>query len=84
MDSFKLWNVPLSVLLLVLPGGPNTTAVTQETDQSYGIFQSALWDNLQLLIDERMHLQGEAYNAGAMDSWASCFWWLQSRDSVVC
>jgi hypothetical protein len=37
---------------LLFPGVPNTTAVTQETDQSYGPFQSALRTNLQLLIDE--------------------------------
>jgi len=39
---------------LLFPGVPNTTAVTQETDQSYGPFQSALRTNLQLLIDERI------------------------------
>jgi len=37
---------------LLFPGIPNTTAVTQETDQSYGPFQSAFRTNLQLLIDE--------------------------------
>ncbi len=36
------------------PGVPNTTAVTQETDQSYGPFQSAVRTNLQLIIDERI------------------------------
>ena len=33
---------------------PNTAAVTQETDQSYGPFQSAVRTNLQLIIDERI------------------------------
>jgi len=37
------------------PGVPNTTAVTQETDQSYGPFQSAVRTNLQLIINERIH-----------------------------
>ncbi len=39
---------------LLFPGVPNTTAVTQETDQSYGPFQSAFRTNLQLLIGERI------------------------------
>ena len=30
------------------------TAVSQETDQSFGPFQSAIRTNLQLLIDERI------------------------------
>jgi len=37
------------------PSVPNTTAVTQETDQSYGPFQSAVRTNLQLIIDKRIH-----------------------------
>ncbi len=37
---------------LLFPGIPNTTAVTQETEQSYGLFQSKLRTNLQVLIDE--------------------------------
>ena len=40
---------------LLYPGIPNTTAVTQETDQSYGPFQSKLRTNLKRLIDERLH-----------------------------
>ena len=40
---------------ILYPGVPNTTAVTQETDQSYGPFQSAVRSNLQLIIDERIH-----------------------------
>jgi hypothetical protein len=39
---------------ILYPGVPNTTAVTQETDQSYGPFQTAVRTNLQLLIDERI------------------------------
>jgi hypothetical protein len=39
---------------ILYPGVPNTTAVTQETDQSYGPFQSAVRSNLQLIIDERI------------------------------
>ncbi len=37
---------------ILYPGVPNTTAVTQETDQSYGPFQTAIRTNLQLLIIE--------------------------------
>jgi hypothetical protein len=40
---------------ILFPGVPNTTAVTQETDQNYGPFQGACRTNLQLLIDERIH-----------------------------
>ena len=41
---------------LLIPGVPNTTAVSQETDQVFGLFQSAVRTNLQLqhLIDERI------------------------------
>jgi hypothetical protein len=42
---------------LLYPGIPNTTAVTQETDQSYGPFQSKLRTNLATLIDERLHAE---------------------------
>jgi hypothetical protein len=42
---------------LLYPSVPNTTAVTQETDQSYGPFQSKLRTNLQVLIDERLHAE---------------------------
>jgi len=38
------------------PGVPNTTAVTQETDQSYGPFQTAIQTNPQLIIDERLRI----------------------------
>ena len=31
---------------------PNTTAVTQETDRTYGLFKSRYRRNLELLIDE--------------------------------
>ncbi len=39
---------------ILYPGVPNTTAVTQETDQSYGPFQTAVHTNLQVIIDERI------------------------------
>jgi hypothetical protein len=39
---------------ILYPGIPNTTAVTQETDQSYGPFQTAVRTNLQVIIDERI------------------------------
>ena len=39
---------------ILYPGVPNTTAVTQETDKSYGPFQTAVRTNLQLIIDERI------------------------------
>ncbi len=34
------------------PCVPNTTAVTQETDQTYGKFKSQYCKNLELLVDE--------------------------------
>ena len=34
------------------PCVPNTTAVTQETDQTYGKFKSQLCKNLELLVEE--------------------------------
>jgi hypothetical protein len=40
---------------LLYPGVPNTTAITQETDQSYGPFQSKLRTNLETLIGKRLH-----------------------------
>ena len=39
---------------ILYPGVPNTTAVTQETGQSYGPFQTAVLTNLQVIIDERI------------------------------
>jgi hypothetical protein len=42
---------------LLFPGVPNTTAVTQETDQSYGPFQSKLRSNLEIIVDERLHAE---------------------------
>ena len=41
---------------LLFPGVPNTTVVTQETDQNYGPFQSAIWLNLQAIIDARIEM----------------------------
>jgi len=53
---------------ILYPGVPNTTAVTQETDQSYGPFQSAVRTNLQLIIDERIRTNAprslSPWNAG--------------------
>jgi hypothetical protein len=34
----------------LFPGVQNTTHVTQETDQNYGLFKSQLWRNIQLLM----------------------------------
>ena len=39
---------------ILYPGVPNTTAVTQETDQSYGPFQTTVRTNLQLIIDKHI------------------------------
>ena len=36
------------------PGVPNTTAITQETDQSYGELKSKFCANLNRLVDERL------------------------------
>jgi hypothetical protein len=41
---------------ILYPGVPNTTAVTQETDQSYGPFQTAIRINLQVIIDKRLRI----------------------------
>ncbi len=38
------------------PGVPNTTAVTQETDRTYGIFKSKYRANLEDLVDELVQL----------------------------
>ena len=35
------------------PGVPNTTHVSQETDQSYGIFKSVFRENLEILSQAR-------------------------------
>jgi hypothetical protein len=39
------------------PCVPNTTAVTQETDRTYGKFKSAFRTNLELLVDECVRLE---------------------------
>ena len=36
------------------PCVPNTTAVTQETDQSYGHFNNVFWDNLSQICSDRL------------------------------
>jgi hypothetical protein len=38
----------------LFPGVPNTTAVTQETDQNYGPFKGAYVRNLDALVDEQI------------------------------
>jgi hypothetical protein len=43
LDGFRLF-----------PGVPNTTAVTQETDQNYGPFKRAYARNLDMIVDERI------------------------------
>ena len=37
----------------LVPGVPNTTHVTQETDQNYGLFKSGFCSNLRLLSEKR-------------------------------
>jgi len=39
---------------ILFPGVPNTTAVTQETDQNYGPFKTQYCKNLDLVVDERI------------------------------
>ncbi|KAL7445324.1 hypothetical protein ACHAXH_007798, partial [Discostella pseudostelligera] len=39
---------------ILFPGVPNTTAVSQETDQNYGPFKTAFGKNLDRLIEERL------------------------------
>ena len=38
----------------LLPGPPNTTAVTQATDQNYGEFKRVYWSNLKKLSEYRL------------------------------
>jgi hypothetical protein len=39
---------------ILFPGVPNSTAVTQETDQNYGPFKTGYAKNLDLVVDARM------------------------------
>jgi hypothetical protein len=39
---------------ILFPGVPNTTAVTQETDQNYGPFKTQYCNNLDVVVDERI------------------------------
>ncbi len=39
---------------ILYPGVPNTTAVTQETDQNYGPFKTQYCKNLDAVVDERI------------------------------
>ncbi len=41
---------------ILFPGVPNTTAVTQETDQNYGPFKTRYAKNLDLVVDARLTL----------------------------
>lgn len=41
---------------ILYPSVPNTTAVTQETDQNYGQFKSQFRTNLSLVIDHRVEM----------------------------
>ena len=68
---------------ILYPGVPNTTAVTQETDQSYGPFQSAVRTNLQLIID-KAHSYRRAKESFAVDFRACYSWGRGSRDRVDC
>ena len=52
-----MWTYSLSLgwgNLLLCAGVPNTTAITQEIDQSFGYFKSLLRDNLSKLTDNRL------------------------------
>ena len=40
--------------LIIYPGVPNTTAVTQETDHSYGPFKTQFQKNLKILSDSTL------------------------------
>ena len=42
--------------LYLMPGVPNTTSVTQETDQNYGPFKTVYRQNLQTLSQERFEV----------------------------
>ncbi len=66
---------------ILYPGIPNTTAVTQVMDQSYGPFQSAIHMDLQLIIVER---HGQAEKSLAMDGWTNYIWWRGSENRVDC
>jgi hypothetical protein len=39
---------------ILFPGVPNTTAVSQETDQNYGPFKTKHGKNLDAVVDERI------------------------------
>jgi hypothetical protein len=43
--------------MYLVPGVPNTTAVTQETDQNYGVYKTSFRDNLRKLSQCRFDLQ---------------------------
>ena len=57
-----LWRLQLELLaklrfigVYLYPCVPNTTAVTQETDRTYGKFKSQYRRNLELLVDEQVN-----------------------------
>ena len=39
---------------IIYPGVPNTIAVTQETDQSYGSFKTQFQKNLKIFLDSKL------------------------------
>ena len=43
-----------NVGFILYPGVPNTTAITQETDQSYGLFKSKFRQNLEKITQHRI------------------------------
>jgi hypothetical protein len=51
-DCCIRWTTYQNLDLSLYPGVPNMTVVTQEMDQSYGLFQSAVQTNLQLIINK--------------------------------
>ena len=54
------------------PGVPNTTHVTQATDQNYGMFKHVYRVNLTKLTEYRQ--KNQQYNPTKGHSFA-CFWW---------
>ncbi len=55
------------------PGVPNTTAVSQETDQNYGPFKSQFRSNLATITNKRL----EQKKSLSLQPWLvyDCIWW---------
>ena len=51
--------------IILYPGVPNTTSVTQETDQSYGLFKSIFRQNLEDIVNDRI----DNRNASSVSPW---------------